>query len=263
MEYFLGVYFFVIGAIVGSFLNVCIIRMPLEESIVKPRSHCRHCKKIIPWYDNIPFVSFLLLRGRCRFCQNKISPRYFLVELITASLFLVFYLHLGLSWILFPYLVFVSALIVATFVDIDHRIIPDEISVGGMVVGFVFSLIFPAMHGVSKPLLSLGFSLLGALVGGSIIYAIGVLGDFLFKKESMGGGDVKLLAMIGAFLGWKMAVLTFFIAPFFGAVVGIIIKIRTKDSMIPYGPFLSLASLISLYGGDKIVHWVLRGYGYY
>ena len=255
----LPVLFFIFGSLIGSFLNVCIVRMPKEESVVFPRSHCVHCKKQISWYDNIPFVSYLFLGGRCRFCKGKISIRYFLVELITAATFAGFYLYFGLSGQLLAYLIFVCGLIIATFVDLEHRIIPDEISIGGMVAGLILSLLIPQLHETPNHFLGFGWSLLGVLVGGGSIYAMGVIGDFIFKKESMGGGDVKLLAMIGAFLGWKSAILTFFIAPFFGMVYGIIVKIRTKESLIPYGPFLVIGALISLFYSRQLIDWVMSG----
>ena len=263
--------FFFAGSIVGSFLNVCIVRMPQEKSVVLPASHCVSCQHPIPWYDNIPFFSYLCLGGKCRFCKSKISIRYFLVEWITAMTFVLFYFYFGLTLLLIPYLTMVSCFIVATFVDFEHRIIPDEISVGGMGAGLVLSFLLPQMHGVSSHhhlwilnhLHSLGLSLLGVVAGGGLIYGMGMLGDFLFKKESMGGGDVKLLAMIGAFLGWQLAVLTFFIAPFFGAIFGVIEKIRTKDTAIAYGPFLAVGALVSLFWGDKILLWVMHGYGLY
>ena len=265
-----SVLFFVFGAVVGSFLNVCIVRLPKEESIVFPGSHCVHCKKTILWYDNIPFLSYLILRGRCRFCKNPISRRYFVVELITALTFVLFYSFFGLTWLLIPYLVMTCGFIVATFVDFKHRIIPDEVSVGGLIAGLIFSFLMPEIQGVMiqnyssawlAHLHALGLSFLGVIIGGGLIYAMGMLGDFLFKKESMGGGDIKLLAMIGAFLGWQLAILTFFIAPVFGAVFGVIEKIRTKESAIAYGPFLVLGALISLFYGHDIILWILKGYG--
>ena len=266
-----SVVLFILGAIVGSFLNVCIVRLPHEQSVVLPRSHCVRCKKTIPWFDNVPFVSYLLLGGKCRSCGEKISPRYFLVELITALTFFGFYKYYGMNILLLPYLVMVCGFIVATFVDFEHRIIPDEVSVGGMCAGLIFSALIPQMHDVAyldRPwflnhLHSLGLSFLGVLIGGGSIYFMGLLGDFLFKKESLGGGDVKLLAMVGAFMGWEMAILTFFIAPFFGAVYGIIEKIRTKDTAIAYGPFLVLGALICLFGGNDIIRWIMSGYGLY
>jgi len=260
---------FIFGAVLGSFLNVCIHRMPKSESVVWPRSHCPKCLKRIPGYDNIPFISFILLRGRCRFCRQKISLRYPLVELITALLFVAFFMRYGLSFNFFFYVVLACSLIIATFIDIPHRIIPDEVSVGGMLVGFILS----SIRGVNLDPISFSFkpmvgSLLGIIIGGGAIYLTGWLFDIIYFKllknppingetESMGGGDVKLLAMIGAFLGWPRALLTFFIAPFFGALFGIITLITKKDHTIPYGPFLSLAALISIFWSDKILHLLI------
>jgi leader peptidase (prepilin peptidase)/N-methyltransferase len=256
---------FIFGSVMGSFLNVCIHRMPLGESVVWPSSHCPHCKKRIPAYDNIPFISYLLLRGKCRFCKRKISLRYPLVELLTAGMFVMLFMRYGLSYDFFFYMVFASALIVATFTDIKQRIIPDEISVGGAIVGFILSVIKgfnPSPLSFSAaPLIN---SLLGIIIGGSVIYLTGVLFDAVYFKmlkrppiqgetESMGGGDVKLLAMIGAYLGWQQALFTFFIAPFFGLAVGIVNLAVKKDHTIPYGPFLSLAALVSLFWMDKIM----------
>lgn len=258
-----AVLIFIFGAIIGSFLNVCIVRMPHEESVITPRSHCVKCKKMIPWYDNIPFVSFIVLRGKCRFCGAKISFRYFLVELITACSFVVFYGYFGLNPILLPYLIMLSGLIVATFVDIEHRIIPDEISIGGSAAGLILSILIPQLHGTDSYLWGGVSSLIGILVGGGSIYIMGLIGDFIFKKESMGGGDVKLMGMIGAFLGWKAALLAFFIAPFFGAIFGIIVKIRTKESLIPYGPFLALGAIIALFFSEPLITWIMSGYGLY
>ncbi len=262
--------FFLLGICVGSFLNVCIVRMPQERSVVRPRSHCPRCQKPIAWYDNVPLLSYVLLRGRCRFCAERFSFRYFFVELLTGVVFVFFYRYYGLDILLLPYLVMVCGFIVATFVDFGHRIIPDEISVGGMCAGLVLSFLIPQLQGVMPEgawfwahVKSLGLSFLGLLVGGGVIYAMGMLGDFLFKKESLGGGDIKLLAMIGAFLGWKAALLTFFIAPFFGALFGIIEKFRTNDTTIAYGPFLVLGALVSLFWGDPIIAWIMSGYGLY
>ncbi len=263
LDFWIAVFASYFGAIIGSFLNVCIVRMPHEKSVVMPASHCVHCKKPILWYDNIPLVSFFILGGKCRFCKKRISVQYFIVELVTAAFFGCFYLYFGISWAWVAYVIFVSGLIVATFIDIEHRIIPDEISLGGMVVGLILSFLLPELHGASSHWLSLWRAFLGALIGGGAIYAMGLLGDFIFKKESMGGGDVKFLAMIGAFLGWPQALLTFFLAALFGAVGGIIVKIRTKESVIPYGPFLALAALVSLFYSQPLIDWILSGYGIY
>ncbi len=255
----LGIIVFIMGTIVGSFLNVCIVRLPLEKSIVFPASHCVACRTPLQWFDNIPLLSWLILKGRCRTCKEAISFRYWLVELLTGLAFFFFYWHYGMQAVLWPYLIMLSGFIVATFVDFEHRIIPDEVSIGGMIAGLVCSLFVPQLHEVRTPFLGVGFSLLGILVGGGAIYLMGMIGDFVFKKETMGGGDVKLMAMIGAFLGWKLALLTFFLAPFFGAGYGIIEKIRTKDSTIAYGPFIILGALTSLFWGDKIIDFIITG----
>lgn len=259
---------FIFGSIVGSFLNVCIYRMPLGKSVVWPGSHCPLCEKRIPWYDNIPFISYMFLGGKCRFCRKIISPVYLLVELLTALMFVALYNHYGLTYNFFVNLVLVCCLIIATFVDIKHRIIPDEVSLGGIVVGFILTSIrgfnlSPFSFRIS-PLLN---SLSGIIVGAGVIYLTGKLFDLVYFKllkrppiqgetESMGGGDVKLLAMIGAFLGWQRALLTFFLAPFFGAVVGIINLIAKKDHTIPYGPFLALSAIISLFWANKIIGFI-------
>ena len=260
---------FIFGSIVGSFLNVCIHRMPKSESIVWPRSHCPKCQKRIPGYDNIPFLSFLLLKGRCRFCQQKISLRYPLVELLTALLMLALFNRYGLNYEFFLYMVMLWGLIIATFVDIQHRIIPDEVSVGGMVIGFIMvSVTGLSWWPLKFTFLPLVKSALGILAGGGIIYLTGVIFDLVYFKllkrpaingetESMGGGDVKLLAMIGAFMGWPMAILTFFLAPFLGIVVGIINLATKKDHTIPYGPFLSIAALVCLFWGNRIISMIL------
>jgi len=260
--------FFLFGIIVGSFLNVCIVRMPHELSIVTPRSHCPQCKHPIAWYDNVPLLSYIFLAGKCRHCKAPISFRYFLVELLTGLTFVGFYFYFGLSVVTFAYLVMACCFIIATFVDFAHRIIPDEISVGGMVIGLMLSFLIPELH-VSHPIgfqareLALGRAAFGVFIGGGSIYFLAIVGDLIFRKESMGGGDVKLMAMVGAFLGWKLTLLAFFIAPFFGAVYGIVEKIRTKDSAIAYGPFLVLGSLISLFWGTEIINWILGNYGIY
>lgn len=257
LEIVIDILIFVLGLTVGSFLNVCIYRLPREESIVKPRSHCPKCNKSIPWYDNIPLLSYIILGGKCRYCQAKISFQYFTVELLTGLIFLLFYNSFGLSMISLIYVVFVCGLIIATFVDFNFRIIPDEINIGGIILGLIISFIYPRLHATNNNLIGLYRSFLGIIVGGGIIWIFGIAGDFIFKKETMGGGDVKLMAMIGAFLGWELALLTFFIAPVFGAIVGIIIKLKTKSSLIAYGPYLSLASIVVIFWSDKILKWLL------
>jgi leader peptidase (prepilin peptidase) / N-methyltransferase len=254
----------ILGSIVGSFLNVCIIRLPKGESVVWPRSHCPKCRKKIAGYDNIPVLSYLLLKGRCRNCKQPISLRYLVVEILTALVFAVLTLRYGLSYDLFFYIVLACALIISTFTDIRERIIPDEVSIGGMLLGFVLS----AIRGVNtapfsftiKPLIN---SLIGAVVGGGIVFLTGYIFDLVYFKilkrppiqgetESMGGGDVKLMALVGAFLGWHRALIAFFVAPFFGLIFGLVNIIKKKDHTMPYGPFLSLGAMLALFYSDKI-----------
>lgn len=260
---------FIFGSIVGSFLNVCIHRMPKNESVVWPRSHCPKCNKRIPGYDNIPFISFILLKGRCRSCKEKISLRYPFVELLTALLMVALFVRFGLKFEFFLYMVMFWGLIIATFIDIPHRIIPDEISIGGLIIGFIMvSITGFTLSPLSFSFLPMKFSFLGIIIGGGIIYLTGVLFDLVYFKllkrpaingetESMGGGDVKLMAMIGAFMGPQKALLTFFLAPFLGIVVGLINLVAKKDHTIPYGPFLSIAAIVSLFWYDKIIQFVL------
>ncbi|MCU0665579.1 MAG: prepilin peptidase [Candidatus Omnitrophica bacterium] len=263
------IFVFLFGSIVGSFLNVCIHRMPLEESVVFPASHCPSCKKPLSWYDNIPFISYIFLLGKCRYCKKPISPRYILVELLTALVFLLCFNLYGLSFSFFYYLTFICGLIVGTFVDIKHRIIPDEISIGGIVLGLVFNII----RGLSLKPFSWNwhpavYSLSGIIIGGGVIYLTGWIFDLIYFKllkkpaingetESMGGGDVKLLAMIGAFLGWERALMTFFLAPFAGIIFGVVNMIVKKDHTLPYGPFLALAALASLFFYGNILNMVI------
>jgi len=260
---------FIFGSITGSFLNVCIHRMPLGESVVWPGSRCPKCNRRIPAYDNIPFLSYLILGGKCRFCKQKIPLRYPIVELLTAIMFVLLFNRYRLTYEFFFYMVLLCGLIVATFVDIQHRIIPDEISIGGIIIGFILSTI----KGLSLAPLAFNSkamfnSLSGIIIGAGIIYLTSFLFDLIYFKllkrppiqgetESMGVGDVKLLAMIGAFLGWQKALLTFFIAPFFGLVIGIINLLVKKDHTLPYGPFLSLAAILSIFWADKIIRLIL------
>jgi leader peptidase (prepilin peptidase) / N-methyltransferase len=248
---------FIFGSIVGSFLNVCIYRLPKGRSVIFPGSHCPNCTAKIHWYDNIPIWSYLFLRGKARCCKARISLRYFIVEVLTAAAFLILFAAFGLTPKFFAYAIMVSGLIIATFVDFEIQEIPDEVSLGGLVAGIIISIAFPSVLNESTRWHGFLNSFLGALAGGGMIYAMGMLGEFAFKKEAMGGGDVKLLAMIGSFLGWKMTILTFFIAPAFGAVVGIILKIKEGKETIPYGPYLSLGAIVLIFWGEKILRFLI------
>ena len=247
------VFLFIIGAILGSFMNVCIYRLPRKESIVTPSSHCPSCGAGIPWFDNIPILSFLILRGRCRACKKRISPRYIIVEALSGLICVLLFLHFGLSAKFFIFLCLSSALLVASFIDLRFHEIPDIITLPGIVAGLLLAGLYPPLTGRLENLPSLVDSLLGVLVGGGSIYLAGFIGEFIFKKEAMGGGDVKLLAMIGSFIGWKLVVFTFFLAPFFGSLVGIALKIKEGKDIIPYGPHLSLAAFVAILYGEEIL----------
>ena len=255
---------FFFGACVGSFLNVCIYRIPREESVVKPRSHCPHCGQMIPWYDNIPLVSWIALRARCRKCKGPISSRYFLVELLTAFLFLLVWNRFGMTVLTPIYWLAVSGLILGTFVDFEHLIIPDRVTLGGMAAGLVLSALFPVMHGKDTILASVLASVIGLMAGAGLLLFVGWLGRLAFKKDAMGLGDVKLLGAVGAFLGWKAVIFTIMISSVVGSVVGgamVLLRRKEWQSQIPYGPYLALATLIWILGGsawlDVYVKWLL------
>ncbi len=242
----------IFGAIIGSFLNVCIFRLPKEESIVWPGSYCPHCKKPIKFYDNIPLVSYILLKGRCRHCQSAISFQYPFVEGITALASLILFMKFGFSLSYLFYFLFVAALIVITVIDLYHQIIPDVISLPGIVVGLIASIIIPQMTFFN--------SLTGILLGGGSLFLVATIYQWLFKREGMGGGDVKLLAMIGAFLGWKAVILTILLSSLVGSITGIIVMfLKGKDFKyaIPFGPFLSFGAVVSLFYGENVIRWYL------
>ena len=249
----------IFGAIVGSFLNVCISRLPKGESVVRPGSHCPKCNTPIRVYDNIPILSYILLRAKCRYCHDPISVQYPLVEGITALSSLLLFIKFGPSLSYLFYFVFVAALIVITVIDLYHQIIPDVISLPGIVVGLLGSAL-----GLVGPLVisqvTFWASLIGVISGGGSLYLVATVYHWLFKREGMGGGDVKLLAMIGAFLGWKAVILTILLSSFIGSLIGItVILIRGKDFKyaIPFGPFLSLGAVFSLFWGEDLIRWYL------
>jgi len=247
-----AIFAFTLGAVVGSFLNVCIWRIPEGMSIVSPASHCPECGHSIPFYDNIPLVSYLLLRGRCRACGVRISPRYPLVEGLTALMALFLFLKFGLTLKFLAAFVFVSALILITFIDIDHQIIPDVISLPGIPICFLM-----AVFVMKLPFLE---ALLGLLIGGGSLYLIAVLYEVATKREGMGGGDIKLLAMLGAFLGWKSLLFILLVSSLVGAVVGISVMLVKGADMkyaVPFGPFLSIAAIAYLFVGEYAMNLLL------
>lgn len=255
----------VLGLVVGSFLNVVIQRLPQDESLVKPGSRCPKCESRIAWHDNIPVLSFLLLGGRCRRCRERIPFRYPLVELGSAVIWYGSWRAFGTSPTFLISVVYVSLLFVATVTDLETGLIPDEITLGGAIVGLGTSLFWPALHQTPLNFVGLGQSVLGLLVGGGLIYATGLAGNWIFQRElakrgleqSMGGGDVKLLAMAGSFLGWEKVLLGFFIAPILGFPFALYQRLAKKEAVIPYGPFLAVACLIQFFWGNKIWEWFL------
>ena len=228
------------GLAIGSFLNVCIFRIPKGESIIYPFSYCRNCGKKIPWHDNIPLLSYILLKGRCRFCKARISLQYPLVETITPLGLIFLYHHFNFLQFIF-YSILFFFLIIITFVDLRCKIIPDSITLSGIIIGLIFNFLnknfLPALY--------------GAVLGGGILFLIAVI-----SKGGMGGGDVKFLAMLGAFFGWRKVLFILFLASLFGSLVGgylILFKKKSRKTAIAFGPFLSLAAFIILIYGDKLI----------
>lgn len=241
---------FIVGAFFGSFLNVCIYRLPRGESIVWPGSHCPSCRQPVAPYDNVPLLSYLLLRGKCRRCKAAISFRYPLVELLNGIAYMLVLWRFGVTWPAIAYAAFCSALIVVSGIDLEHQIIPDRITLPGMAVGLVAaSTILP---------ITLVNGLFGVTAGGGLLWLLAWLSPYLFGKEGMGGGDIKLMGMVGAFLGWKPALLTIMLGAISGSVVGVALigfKALRRDQYIPFGPFLALGAALALFYGDDLVAW--------
>ena len=260
------------GACVGSFLNVCIYRIPRDESVVKPRSHCPHCGTLIPWYLNIPVASWLCLRGKCASCKGPIAFRYTLVELLTAMLFLAVFMKwaapLAMHMLPIPhplivpvYWLFLAGLVLGTFVDFEHFIIPDSVTIGGMVAGPVLSALVPALHAREAWWQGLLTSCIGLAAGFAILYAVAWIGEKAFKKEAMGFGDVKLMGAIGAFLGWQAVLFTVFVSSLLGSVVGLLLMAFggvKMQSRIPFGPYLSAAALIWVFWGPALLEIYMK-----
>ncbi len=256
MEIFIEIYVFIVGMIFGSFFNVCIFRIPEKQSISNPPSHCPNCNTRLKPVDLIPVFSYLLSGRKCRYCEDKISSRYALVEILTGILFLTVFNEFLLDISSIYYLVLISLLIIITFIDFDHYIIPDGLLILGSVFAIVFNLIFKVI--------TIKESLLGLLICGGGVLALIYIIEFLVKKEVMGGGDIKLFAMLGLFLGIKNSLLVALISVYVGAIFGIIsiiyskIKKKEFNSMIPYGPFISIAAFIVILYGDEIINWYMN-----
>ncbi|MCX7794509.1 MAG: prepilin peptidase [Thermodesulfovibrionales bacterium] len=250
---------FVLGLIAGSFMNVCIYRIPRNLSLIKPGSRCPDCKSPVKPYDNIPVLSFFLLRGKCRTCGAKIHWRYPVVEFLNGILWLIIFNKFGDTPYSLPFLFFASCLVVITFIDIEHMIIPDIITVPGTLIGIALGPILPDPF---FRLVTLGFltSLTGALTGFLLFFIIAVIGEWIFKREAMGGGDIKLMAMVGAFTGWKGVILTTFSGSLIGALAGVVVILSRKrsDTVIPFGPYLAGGAMVSLLFGQEVMNLWLR-----
>jgi len=250
------------GLCIGSFMNVCIYRWPLEKAVSKGRSYCPKCETLIRWYDNLPVLSYLLLRGKCRKCATRISARYPVIEILTAILLSGSYYIYGPSWAFLIFSYFVCSLLIATVTDWEHQIIPDEVSLMGILLGLTVSFFVPEMHGETAGSLSLARAAGGMLVGIWTIYGTAIFGQIVFRKEAMGGGDIKLLAMIGVFLGWEKTLFTFFAAPFIAAPIGLVLKSWKKADVIAFGPYLAMMAFVALVWGEDILNMILRWYNF-
>jgi leader peptidase (prepilin peptidase) / N-methyltransferase len=235
-----------LGAAIGSFLNVCIYRLPDGESVVAPRSRCSACGTPIGWRDNVPVLSYLLLRGRCRACAAPVSAQYPLVELVTALLWVAAAARFGLSWAALSTAVFFTLLLGIALTDARTYIIPDEFSLGGLVLGLLFAL--------APGTLGIGQALAGAALGFGILYLAGVLGEWWMKKPAMGGGDIKMMAMVGAFLGPLGAVLTIFLGALVGTLIFLPLSLRTRR-LVPFGIFLAVGAALTQAWGAQILQW--------
>jgi leader peptidase (prepilin peptidase)/N-methyltransferase len=240
------VYAGVLGASVGSFLNVCISRLPAGDSLVRPRSRCPECSAPIAWYDNLPLVSYLVLKGRCRHCRLGISVQYPIVEAATAAIWVVMALSYGPTWRALEGSVLLSLLLAIAIIDARHYLIPDALSLGGLGAGLALSLL------PGPP--TLLTSALGAALGFLALLAVGVLGEWAFKKPAMGGGDMKMMALVGSFLGPAGAMLTIFLGAVAGTLIFGPVSLKTKKE-VPFGVFLALGAAITFLFGEALIDW--------
>jgi leader peptidase (prepilin peptidase)/N-methyltransferase len=239
------------GALVGSFLNVCIHRLPLGTSIVWPGSACPHCGRPLAWFENIPILSYLALRGRCRTCRAPITARYPTIEALTAAMFALGWWYYGPSVLLASRLVLGCALIALFEIDREHQLLPHAITLPGIIVGFIFSVF-------TEP--GWQSSLLGILVGGGTLLGVGQVYYWLRHEEGLGMGDFKMLAMIGAFLGWPLTLVTLMMASFVGSIVGVVLIVSKRGGMksaLPFGTFLALGAAVAAIAGRSLLDWYL------
>jgi len=247
-----------LGACLGSFLNVCIVRIPKEESIVWPPSHCRSCDHHISWWENIPIFSYVMLRGRCRVCHHLISPQYPIVELLSICLSVAtWWCFHDIRHYLAYFFLFIAPLIVISFIDLAHRIIPDVISLPGIAAGFAINLLFAGHGRYYDAALD---SVLGIIIGGGFLFIVATIYEKLKKIEGLGGGDVKLAAMLGAFFGWRASIFILLVSSVVGSIFGLILILIFKKNTkfaIPFGPFLAFGGLIYLFFGLRLINWYL------
>jgi leader peptidase (prepilin peptidase)/N-methyltransferase len=239
----------IFGAIIGSFLNVCILRWGAEpkQSVVHPRSRCPNCARSLTWYENIPVVSWLLLRGRCRGCKTPISVQYPLIEAATALIWGYMVSRHGVGLEAFRGAIFLTILLGIAITDARAYIIPDEFSLGGLVIGLLFALAagWPALR----------TALLGAGIGFAFLWIVAAVGGRIFKQDAMGGGDIKMMAMIGAFVGWQGMLLTVFLGAFLGSVVFVPLTLAGRKQLVPFGIFLSLGAVVTYLVGHRVIGW--------
>ena len=274
-------YAFVMGTFIGSFMNVCIWRIPRNESVVSPPSHCPNCNAPIRWYQNIPILSWCCLRGKCANCHKPISVRYTIVELLGGILFLMAYFQWGIPfffrgdvalyglqplrslWAVPVFWVVFAGLILGSFVDLAEQWIPDRVTIGGMILGVPLSFLVPELQGEQMRLHALYWSLGGLFFGFGFLWLVGFVFSKIVKKDALGFGDVKLIGAVGAFFGPGAVLFTIIVSSFVGAVVGVVLMLRGKAKLggftaVPYGPFLALGVIAWMFWGPGIVGWYLR-----
>ena len=239
-----------LGAAIGSFMNVCVHRLPHGESVVRPRSHCPSCGSDIPARDNIPILSWLLLRGRCRGCGERISLRYPLVELVSIGIWVGMALAYGPTLHALSGAVFFTLLLAIAITDARHYVIPDELSIGGLASGLALAVVTELTTGMP----TIVSSVVGAALGFLLLLGVGLVGDWVFKKPAMGGGDMKMMAMIGAYLGPLGAILTIFLGALAGSLIFGPISLKT-GKMVPFGVFLALGAAATFLLGDVLIDW--------
>ena len=250
--YMIEVFIFMMGLCIGSFLNVCIYRLPSSQSIVHPGSKCPQCGTPIAFYDNLPLLSYLWLKGHCRHCRVRIGLRYPIVELLGGLFALATFLKFGLTVEALIYFAFIASLLVITFIDLDHRIIPDVITLPGIPICFAASFFIPTVHYRD--------ALIGILVGGGSLFLVAWTYHLVTKKEGMGGGDVKLLAMMGGLVAWQGVVFTIFVSSLAGTLSGLALMLQSRQGLklaVPFGPFLSIGCITYIFFGPQLIRWYL------